>query len=251
MYMKFSVNYLAKFICLSCLFFLAFIAVTNLNLSEANAAVSAAPNFTLKVLNRSASNYNVFSLNNYKGHIVILNFWATWCPPCRAEMPMLVKFYNFYRVKGVIVVGINVNNNIGGVSKFLKLYGISYPVVYANPDVISEYGGINEIPQTFYISKTGKIMFHWVGQISRSALYGITNKLLKKSVNTNNNEFSFGHIKTLCYDNGAAAAAQRGIFPNNWRVLRPYCISFANSLNLDSSKHIEECISSCEQGAGR
>ncbi|MCL5673906.1 MAG: TlpA family protein disulfide reductase [Deltaproteobacteria bacterium] len=179
MYNKFSVKYLSKFICLSFLFFLAFIAVLNLNLSKANASVIAAPHFTLKVLNRSASGYDVFSLNNYKGHIVVLNFWATWCPPCRAEMPMLAKFYNLYKVKGVIVVGINVNNNIGGVSRFLKLYGISYPVVYANPDIISEYGGINEIPQTFFISKSGKIMFHWIGQISHSLLYGITNKLLK------------------------------------------------------------------------
>jgi cytochrome c biogenesis protein CcmG/thiol:disulfide interchange protein DsbE len=180
--MKFSLKskkskYLYKFIFLSFLIFIVFI---NLNLSEANASsIMNAPDFSLKVLNRNASGYNVFSLKNYKGHIVILNFWATWCPPCRAEVPMLVKFYNLYRKKGVVVVGINVNKNIGGVSAFAKLYGVSYPVVYANSDILSEYGGIKEIPQTFFISKNGKIMFHWVGQISHGALYGITNKLLK------------------------------------------------------------------------
>jgi thiol-disulfide isomerase/thioredoxin len=177
--MSFSLKskYFYKFICLS---FLIFIISIDFNLSEANAlSIVNAHNFTLKVLNRNASGYNVFSLKNFRGHIVILNFWATWCPPCRAEIPMLVKFYNLYRKKGVVIAGINVNKNVGGVSAFAKLYGISYPIVYANSDILSEYGGINEIPQTFFISKDGKIMFHWVGQISHSALYGITNKLLK------------------------------------------------------------------------
>ncbi len=146
---------------------------------NAQAKVEKAPDFTLRVLNSSTSGYTDFSLKNYRGHVVIVNFWATWCPPCRHEIPMLEKFYNSYRKKGVIVVGININSNMSGVKSFIKLYDMTYPVVYASSNVISNYGGINEIPQTFFISKSGKIMFHWIGEISKEALYGITNKLLE------------------------------------------------------------------------
>ncbi len=158
----------------------AFIFVNFISISNANAGVrlKKAPNFNLKVLNVLSSGYTNFSLEKYRGHVIIINFWATWCPPCRHETPMLEKFYKTETAKGVIVVGINVNDNLSGVRSFIKLYGVTYPVVYADSGVIDSYGGIDEIPQTFFISKSGKIMFHWVGEIFKRALYGITNKLL-------------------------------------------------------------------------
>ncbi len=158
---------------------LIIVTFSYLYVSNAEAKISSAPDFTLKVLNPKASGYKLFSLKKFKGHIVIINFWATWCPPCRAEMPRLVRFYNAYKNKEVMVVGINVNNSLSGVRSFTKQYNISYPVVYASSNVISEYGGINEIPQTFFISKNGKIIYHWIGEIPHKVLYGITNNLLK------------------------------------------------------------------------
>ena len=146
--------------------------------ASANTKPEKAPDFTLRALNPSVSGYTDFSLSSFKGHVVIINFWATWCPPCRAEIPMLENFYKSYKSKGVIVVGINVNDNVSGVKSFTKLYDMTYPVVYASSSVISNYGGVNAIPQTFFISKSGYIMFHWVGEISKGALYGITDKLL-------------------------------------------------------------------------
>ena len=157
-----------------------FACISFLGIKHAQAGTKKAYNFNLKVLNSALSGYGNFSLRNFRGHVVVVNFWATWCPPCRAEMPMLKKFYNTERSNGVIVLGINVNSSLGGVKSFLKKFdgGITYPVVYANSSVISNYGGIREIPQTFFISKNGRIMFHWVGEITKGALYGITNKLL-------------------------------------------------------------------------
>ncbi|MHB1697435.1 MAG: TlpA family protein disulfide reductase [bacterium] len=148
-------------------------------ISMAAAGTRKAPDFDLRVLNPGASGYADFSLKNFKGHVVIINFWATWCPPCRHEIPMIKNFYKSERPNGVIVVGINVNNSVAGVGSFVKQYDIKYPVVYASSGVISNYGDVNEIPQTFFISKSGLIMFHWVGEISRGALYGITDKLIK------------------------------------------------------------------------
>lgn len=158
-------------------FSLAYISNANAN-ANTNTKHEKAPNFALRVLNPSVSGYTDFSLRNFRGHVIIINFWATWCPPCRAEIPMLEKFYDSYKSKGIVVVGINVNNNLSGVKSFTKLYGMTYPVVYASSSVISNYGGVNEIPQTFFISKSGHIMFHWVGEISKGALYRITTKLL-------------------------------------------------------------------------
>ncbi len=164
---------------ISGLMFLLLVFTFIINIPRAEATVRKAPNFNLKVLNPVLSGYTNFQLRNFKGHVVIINFWATWCPPCRHEIPMLKNFYKSERAKGVIVVGINVNDTIGGVRSFVKQYNIIYPVVYASSGVISNYGGINEIPQTFFISKSGRIMFHWVGEMSKGALYGITGKLLK------------------------------------------------------------------------
>ena len=155
-----------------------FASISFVGIKHAQARTKKAYNFNLKVLNPALSGYGNFSLRNFSGRVVVLNFWATWCPPCRAEIPMLKKFYESEKSNGVMVVGINVNNNLGGVRSFIKSIGIPYPVVYATPGVINNYGGINAIPQTFFISKSGRIMFHWVGEITKGALYGITKKLL-------------------------------------------------------------------------
>lgn len=162
---------------IACIFFLLG------NITNASAAsggnLKDAPDFNLPVLNPSASGFGNFSLGRHAGHIIVLNFWATWCPPCRHEIPMLIRFYNKYRSKGVILVGINVNEDVSGVRSFIGINHIDYPVVYATYSLITNYGGIDEIPQTFFISGNGKIMYHWVGEISKDALYGITSKLLE------------------------------------------------------------------------
>ncbi len=165
---------------ISSLLIMAFVfaLIFSFGIKHAEARTKKAYNFNLKVLNPILSGYNNFSLKNFRGHVVIVNFFATWCPPCRAEIPLIKKFYESEKNNGVIVVGINVNNNLGGVRSFIKNIGIPYPVVYATSKVINNYGGINEIPQTFFISKSGRIMFHWEGEITKGALYGITNKLL-------------------------------------------------------------------------
>ena len=161
------------------LFFFFLFVISFSHTAGAKAGTRKAPDFDLRVLNPALSGYNYFRLGSFRGHIVIINFWATWCPPCRHEIPMLKKFYKSERSNGVIVVGINVNDSLEGVRSFVKQYHIAYPVVYASSGVISDYGGLYEIPQTFFISKNGRMMFHWKGEISRGVLYGITNKLLK------------------------------------------------------------------------
>ncbi len=148
---------------------------------NSNAKDTVAPNFSLKVLNPNSSGYKNISLNALKGKVVIVNFWATWCPPCRAEIPNLVSFYNKNKSKNFVIVGVNVNVTKGGVRQFIHQYKINYPVVYATSKVLSEYGGISEIPQTFFVSKNGIIALHWTGLLPKYALAIASKHLLNKA----------------------------------------------------------------------
>lgn len=138
----------------------------------------AAPDFSLTVLNPSLSGFRNVSLSAFRGKVVIINFWATWCPPCRHEIPLLEKFYESKKNDGVVLIGVNVNDTLGGVRSFIRSQGISYPVVYATSRLISDYGGVGMIPQTFFIAKNGDFAFRWKGEIQKGALEGITEKLL-------------------------------------------------------------------------
>ena len=137
-----------------------------------------APNIAGKVLNPALSGYKSINLRKIKNEkLIIVNFWATWCPPCRAEIPELNAFYNKNK-KNVLIVGVNVNTTLSGVKSFLNNYdgGIDYPVVRANIIDIENYGGIAFIPQSFFI-KNDKIIFHWQGQLSSEMLREVKNKM--------------------------------------------------------------------------
>lgn len=148
--------------------------------SYAVSSNSVAPNFNLKVLNHHLSGYKNINLSSLKGKVVLVNFWATWCPPCRAEIPRLISFYNKNKSNNFVIVGINVNVTKKGVRSFTRQYKINYPIVYATPNVISEYGGVNEIPESFFISKNGKIAFHWKGILPKNVLKIVSGHLMKK-----------------------------------------------------------------------
>lgn len=109
-----------------------------------------------------------------KGKIVLLNFWGTWCPPCRREIPDLVEIHNELNGKDFVIVGIplerDVNNAEKLVSDFALKNGIRYlNVIDKNFDVAKAYGGINAVPTTFIIDKNGKIVETIVGMRSKSA----------------------------------------------------------------------------------
>lgn len=120
------------------------------------------------------------SLNDYKGKVVMLNFWATWCPPCRAELPDIVKLRNELGPKGFEVIGVSVSERLQPgttiiqlLSKFMNSNKMSYPMLYLGMDsepqmkiaqeVTSAYGGISGIPSTFIIDKKGIITSNFVG----------------------------------------------------------------------------------------
>lgn len=117
-----------------------------------------------------------------KGHVVLLNFWATWCPPCRKELPDLIALSKEYKGKNAKLIGISLDqdaNVLAMVHEFVKKEGISYPIVIDNGELQSAYGGIRGIPTTFYIDKNGIIVNRMVGLQSKETFRKGLDALLK------------------------------------------------------------------------
>lgn len=103
-------------------------------------------------------------LSDFKGKVIILDFWATWCPPCRAEIPGFIELYNKYKDKGVVIIGISLDEGgVKDVLPFMKEFGINYHILIGNYKVTQDYGGIRGIPTTFVIDKKGNIRAKYVG----------------------------------------------------------------------------------------
>lgn len=111
-------------------------------------------------------------LADFKGRAVLLNFFATWCPPCRDEIPDLIEIQKEYEESGLTVIGISLDQNgIEAVREFRREYGINYPVLFAGDDpmrVINKMGGFRGIPTTFFIDRQGMMVKKISGAPSRS-----------------------------------------------------------------------------------
>jgi cytochrome c biogenesis protein CcmG, thiol:disulfide interchange protein DsbE len=101
-------------------------------------------------------------LKAYRGKVVILNFWATWCPPCKMEIPLLEELETTHRGQ-LEVIGASVFCSYSDTQNFCKDYGINYPVIFGSYDLMFKYGKVRAIPTTFLISKKGIISFKVVG----------------------------------------------------------------------------------------
>lgn len=137
---------------------------------------SIAPQFTLDDINGKS-----VSLNDYKGKVIILDFWATWCPPCREEIPDFIALQNEYGKKGLQIIGIAVDRDgIKSVKPFYENMGMNYPVLLTDGKVESRYGGIRAIPTTFIIDKKGSIVKKYVGFQSKAVFEKEIKELLTK-----------------------------------------------------------------------
>ena len=101
---------------------------------------------------------------DFKGKVVVLDFWATWCPPCRAEIPGFIALQKKYAAQGLTVVGVSVDEaGLKTVKAFALKNGINYPVVLTDSKIVEAYGGIDGLPTTFIIDRTGLIVKQHLG----------------------------------------------------------------------------------------
>jgi thiol-disulfide isomerase/thioredoxin len=101
---------------------------------------------------------NVVSTAQWQGKVVILNFWATWCPPCREEIPILIELAKKYK-DSLLIVGVSVDDGSPDeVREFAKAFHMNYPVVMWSHELVSEYGGVPALPTTFLINKDARIV---------------------------------------------------------------------------------------------
>lgn len=135
-----------------------------------------APGFTLKLTDGKD-----IKLSNYKGKIVIIDFWATWCPPCRRGIPDMIDIQKKYQ-RDVVIIGISLDRETKpDVVPFIKKYEINYPVAYGTTEVVVAFGNIEAIPTSFIIDKSGQIVDKHIGLVDKSIYINKITELLKKS----------------------------------------------------------------------
>jgi cytochrome c biogenesis protein CcmG/thiol:disulfide interchange protein DsbE len=151
----------------------------NSNTSGSNKLLNQpAPDFTLSSLDGKT-----LKLSDYRGKAVLLNFWATWCEPCKIEMPWFVDLQKKYGPQGLQVLGVAMDDAPAKeIAEFSQKMGVNYPIVIGKEEVGTQYGGVQYLPSTFYISRDGKVMNRVFGLVSRSEIESNVQKALSSQV---------------------------------------------------------------------
>jgi cytochrome c biogenesis protein CcmG, thiol:disulfide interchange protein DsbE len=125
-----------------------------------------APHFALSRLDTEG----VLSLASLRGKVVVLNFWASWCAPCKQEAPLLEAAWRRWRPDGVVVVGVDANDFTGDARKFMRRFGLTYPNVHDGPGNVLPRYGVTGFPETYFVSREGRLVDGVTGEISKDEL---------------------------------------------------------------------------------
>jgi peroxiredoxin len=135
-------------------------------LTSADPAGRVAPDFELKSIDGKS-----YKLADLRGKAVLLNFWATWCPPCKIEIPWFIELQKQYANQGLVVVGVAMDDDTNKqkvVSEFASQMKIDYPILLGTDQVADQYGGVDALPTTFFIGRDGKIVRRVMGLAGHS-----------------------------------------------------------------------------------
>lgn len=135
-----------------------------------------APDFSLESLDGKT-----MRLSDFRGKAVLLNFWATWCGPCKIEMPWFVDLQNQYGAQGLQIVGVAMDDaSKQDIAKFAKDMGVNYPILIGKESVGDQYGGVPALPESFLIARDGKIIDKIIGLMGKAEI----EDSIKKALNT-------------------------------------------------------------------
>ncbi|MFZ0279016.1 MAG: TlpA disulfide reductase family protein [Candidatus Sulfotelmatobacter sp.] len=135
---------------------------------------SLAPDFSLESLDGKS-----LRLSDLRGKAVLLNFWATWCGPCKIEMPWFVDLQKEYGSQGLQIVGVAMDDaSKEDISKFAKDMGVNYPILIGKESVGDQYGGVPALPESFLISRDGKIVDKIIGLRGKAEIEDAVKKAL-------------------------------------------------------------------------
>jgi peroxiredoxin len=126
--------------------------------TRGSTTISSAPAIALTDLSG-----NTLDPSRYKGKVVLINFWAAWCTPCREEIPQFVMLEDKYRSQGFQAIGVSMDDPEGVLRDFCREYKVNYPIVMGNPKIAEAFGGVLGLPTTFLIGRDGRIHARYAG----------------------------------------------------------------------------------------
>jgi peroxiredoxin len=133
----------------------------------------AAPQLSLENINGQTE-----SLADYRDQVVLVNNWATWCPPCKAEMPTLAAYYNEHKAKGFTIIAIEAGDSLEVVSPFVQSYQLEFPVwLDPNGSSLRAFGN-GTLPNSYVIDRSGTVRYAWTGEINKAMLEKYVSPLL-------------------------------------------------------------------------
>ena len=141
---------------------------------RAHAQRASAPDFSLPDLQGGQ-----LELSAYRGKVVLLDFWATWCDPCRDEIPHFAELQDKYRDQGLLIIGVSMDDEPEPVRDFYQKFKMNYPVVMGNAKIGEAYGGVLGLPIAFLIGRDGRIYSRHIGATNISVFETEIVKLLK------------------------------------------------------------------------
>lgn len=132
-----------------------------------------APDFT-----RADVSGKQVQLSKYQGRLVLLNFWASWCGPCREEMPLFSKWQREFGASRLQVIGVSMDDDAGEMRKFLAAYPVNYPIVMGDAGFAGQFGGVLGLPLSYLIDARGRVVGRYQGEVALAKMEAKVKELL-------------------------------------------------------------------------